>query len=102
MILVSLCRGFVTAGLELGLTGTIYVFFQVLSELFFFLPKTLDLLDGAVKNNGRLLRMLPSVFRELSSAFSVSFRVVVALFVQIAKSDDIMIFLQKSSKIHYF
>ena len=33
---------------------------------FFFLSKTSDLLGGTVKNTGRLPRMLPVIFRELS------------------------------------
>ena len=67
-----------------------------------FLPKTGDLLGGTVKNTGRLLRMFPLVFRELSWAFVRFYRVVVWLFVHITSSENMMIFHQKSSNIPYF
>ena len=84
-------------------TPAIFIFCldQALSELFF-LPKTDDLLDGTVKNTGRLLRMLPVIFREFSRALSRFSRVVIGLFVHISSSEDIMFFHQKCSKIHYF
>ena len=47
--------------------------------------------------------MPPFVFGELPRALFFRFsRVVVGLFVHIASSEDIIIFFQKSSEIHYF
>ena len=54
----------------------IWDFFQGASELLF-LPKIGDLLDWTAKNTGRLVRMLPLVFRELSRALFRFSRVVV-------------------------
>ena len=67
----------------------------------FFLSKTSDLLGGTVKNTGRLPRMLPVIFRELSWTIFRFTRVVVWLFVHIASYEDMMISHQEASKIPY-
>ena len=61
-----------------------------------------DLLGGTAKNTYRLFKMLPVGFRELSDALARFSRLVIFLFVPFASSDDLIIFSQISSKIHYF
>ena len=64
-----------------------------------FLPKTGNLRDGAVKYTGRLPRILPLVFRELSRALSCFPRVGVGLFVHVSNSEDVMTFHKKKQDL---
>ena len=68
----------------------------------FFWPKLRVLLGGTVQNTRSLVRMLPVVFRGLSGVVFRFSKVVVCLFVHVAGSEDIVIFIQKSAKIHEF
>ena len=65
-------------------------------------PKIRVLLGGTVINTGILIRMLPVFIRGLSGVVCRFSSVEVWLFVHAASSEDILILVQKSVKIHFF